>query len=103
MGFIKCILCKIDHCVINIIGNFFVNSVFDTARHTCRNLFACCLCLLYLAFITVYKDIPLLFHDGYLFLAHGTAYIVTASHRISAKVTDYLHDLLLVYDTAVCR
>ena len=38
-----------------------------------------------------------------LFLAHGAANKVAPAERIAGKITDYLHDLLLIYHASVSR
>ena len=59
MGFIKCVLCKIDHFVIDLIGRFLIDPVGDTARHIFLR-------------IAIHKILPLFLHHIALFLGHGT-------------------------------
>ena len=88
MGFVKCILCKIDHFVINLICDFLINSVLNTSRNTFR-------------FISVNKSLSLFFHDLQFLLGHGTAEKVTSSQGKSGKALYNLHNLLLVHNTSV--
>ena len=53
--------------------------------------------------ISVNEVCTLFLHDICLFLTHGTTNQVTSSHRITAQITHDLHNLLLIYDTAIGR
>ena len=88
MGFIKGILGEIHHLIIDVVGNRLAYPL----RYTAGNPFF---------LIAVYEVLPLLLHDRLLLLAHGTPYKIGPAKGIASKVTHYLHNLLLVYYTAV--
>ena len=90
MRFIKRILGKVNHRIVNVIGHVLRN----TAAHAPRHLFLR---------IALDKIAALLLHDMRFFLAHGAAHKIRASQRISAQLLHNLHHLLLVYDAAVRR
>ena len=90
MGFVECILRKIDHFIIDLIGCLFINSIFNTARHT-------------VLLISIDKDLALFLHHIALFLGHGTAKKIASSQCVSGKVTHDLHNLLLIDNTSVSR
>ena len=90
MGFVEGVLCKIDHFVVNLVGHLLGNASGDTAGHP-------------LLRVAVHEIAALLFHDGRLFLGHGTAHQIASAQRIPGQLLHDLHDLLLVNDTAVGR
>ena len=90
MGLIKRILGKIHHCTIDMLCNLRCNTIGFTAGNT----FLC---------ITMDKVRTLFLHNVRLFLTHGAAHQVTSSHCISTQITYDLHNLLLIYDTAISR
>ena len=88
MGFVKGIFCKINHLVIDAICHLFSNSL---GKATVNALLR----------ISVHKVLPLFFHHGKLLLTHGTAEQICCPHAKTGKVSDYLHNLLLIHDNAV--
>ena len=96
MTLVKCILGKINHVVVNLVGNL----CRDAIGHTTRNLsnFACDVIF---NLSTVNENLTILFDDILLFLTHCTTNFISATKRISSKLLNYLHNLLLVNDTSV--
>ena len=90
MGFIKGVLGKIHHFIIDLGSNLLRNPLCHASRHL-------------LLFISVNKVGALLFHNGLLLFAHGTPHQIAPSQGIASQVADDLHDLLLVHDTAIGR
>ena len=90
MRFIKGILGKINHFIINFICYLLGNPTFYTSRNT-------------FFFISVDKILALLFHYRCLFLTHGAAEQITSSKGITPQGTYNLHNLLLVHNTPVSR
>ena len=90
MGFVEGILCKVHHLVINMGSYGFRDTVALTARYV---LFC----------VTVDKVSSFFFHDGLLLFTHGTTHQVASSKAVTAQVTDNLHNLLLINNTAVGR
>ncbi len=90
MGPVKCILCKIHHLIKDMVCNLFRNSILNTAR----NVFF---------FIAIDKALPFLNHNRCLFLRHSSANQVTPPIAVARKVPNDLHNLFLVYDTAISR
>ena len=90
MRFIERILCKIDHLIVDLVCNLLRNTICNAARNA-------------LCFISVNKVLALFFHDGGFFLGHRTAPQVASSKRVTRQITYDLHNLLLIYDTAICR
>ena len=90
MGFIESVFGKIHHFFINGPRHLLRYSVI----HTARNAFF---------FISVNEIGSFFFHDGLFFLTHGTAHQVASAHGIPAQITHDLHNLFLVYNTAVGR
>ena len=90
MGLVERIFGKIGHIVVDFIGNLLGNTIADTSGNA-------------LFFITINKVLALLGHNGGLFLGHCTAYQIASTQRIAAQIPDDLHNLLLIYDTAVGR
>ena len=88
MGLIKRIFGEVHHGIVDLSCGLFINAVGDTAGDI-------------LLRIAVDEIRPLFFHDGLLLFTHGTAHQVASAQSISRQVTDDLHYLLLVYDTAV--
>ena len=88
MGFIKRIFGKIDHLVIDLVGDLLADPVVDAARHPVLR-------------ISVDKTFPLFFHDGCFFLGHGTAQKISTPQRITRQRLYDLHDLLLINDAPV--
>ena len=88
MRLIKRILGKIHHIVVDL-GSHLLG---DPACHAPRHSFL---------FVAINKVSALLFHYGLLFLTHGTAHKIAPPQGISSKVTDDLHHLLLINNTAV--
>ena len=66
MGFIKSIFCKISHFIIDLICCLLRDPVGNTARHS-------------LLLISIYKVLPLFFHDRSFFLGHCTTHKITSS------------------------
>ena len=87
MAFIEGILCEIGHFIKYCFGSLFGYSVGKTAGN--------------LSFNTINKVMSFLCHDLSFFLAHGTPYKVASSEAVSGKVTNNLHNLLLINNTAV--
>ena len=90
MGFVKCILCKIDHFIVDLICNFLVNSILNTSRNT-------------FCFISIDKSLAFFFHNVKFLLGHGPAEKIASSQGKSGKALYDLHNLLLVHDTTVSR
>ena len=90
MRFIERILGKVDHRIIYLICRICRYTIADTAGNASLRT-------------AVHEILTFLVDNVLLLLAHRTTYIVSLSHRISCKVSDYPHDLFLIYDTAVCR
>ena len=88
MGLVKCIFCKVNHLIVDVVGRLLINPILHTALNA-------------LLLIAVHEIMAFLFHDRGLLLTHGPAHQVAPSHGVSGQVTHDLHDLLLVYDTAV--
>ena len=80
------------HIVENAVGNFgrYSAPYASVARISTVGIFQ-----------SVYKILPLLLHYLVLFLWHSSSYNVCSSERISRKFPEYLHNLLLIYHTAV--
>ena len=55
MGFVERVFREIDHLIIDLVRNLFINPVRHTARHA-------------FGFIAVYKVLPFFLHDLGLFL-----------------------------------
>ena len=55
MGFIKCIFCKVDHIIIDLICHIFLDTSGNTPRYAFR-------------FISIYKVLAFLLHDSCLLL-----------------------------------
>ncbi len=92
MGFVECIGSKGTHFIKNLVRDFFRNAVSDCARKLKISVFVK---------FSVDEVFPFLRHNVKLFFAHGTAHKVCASIGITRKLADYLHNLLLIHDTAV--
>ena len=90
MRLIKCVFCKIDHIVINLICRLLRNSIGNTAWYAFR-------------FVSINKVLALLLHDCCFFLGHCTTYQVAPSKCITCQITHDLHNLLLIHDTSICR
>jgi len=90
MGLVEGVLCEVRHVIVNLVCRLLVDPVGDTALYA-------------LFLISVNKVLALLRHDRRLFLRHGTAHKVASAEGISGEISDDLHDLLLVDDTAVGR
>ena len=88
MGFVKGIFCKIDHLIIDAIRHCLGNPL---GKATVNALFR----------ISVHKMFSLFFHHGKLLLTHGTTEQICCPHAKTGKVSDYLHNLLLIHDNAV--
>ena len=88
MGFVKCILCKIDHFIVDLICNFLINPIFNTAWNT-------------FLFVSINKSLTFFFHNVKFLLGHGSAEKVASSQGKSGKALHDLHNLLLVHDTTV--
>ena len=88
MGFVKRILGKICHFIINLIGSLLVNTICNTAWYTFLR-------------ISVHKILAFLCHDIGFLLGHGAAHKVASSKGISCQITHDLHNLLLIDDTAI--
>ncbi len=90
MGFVKGIFGKIHHILIDAARRFFVNPL----GYAAGNLFR---------FVSVNKVRPLLFHHRLLLFTHGTAHQIAPPQGVASQITDNLHYLLLVNDTAIGR
>ena len=90
MGFVKRILCKIDHFIIDLVSSFLIDSILNTSRHICLG-------------ISVNKNLTLFLHHVAFFLGHRTTQQITSAQSISRQITHDLHNLFLVDDTSVCR
>ena len=90
VGFVKCILRKIYHLIVDLIGNRFQYPVGDTARNSFGG-------------IPVHEALPLPAHDFALLLGHSAAQKIASSKGISCQIAHDLHDLLLIDDTTVSR
>ena len=88
MGLVEGILREVDHFIIDSVCDFFTDAVCYAAGYV-------------FLFISVYKVLPLLFHDGSLLFTHGTANQIGSSHGITGQIPDDLHYLLLVNDAAI--
>ena len=90
MGFIECIFCKINHLVINFVCSFSgIPLVIQPGTPSSG--------LPYTKFRRSFS-----ITDAF-FLGHGTAHQIASSQRISCQISHDLHNLLLIYDTAVGR
>ena len=90
MGFIKGVLCKVDHFIVNVIGRLFIDAVGNTAPYSFR-------------LIAIDEILALLLHHSRLFLTHGAAHKIASAHGIASQIPDNLHDLLLVYNAPIGR
>ena len=90
MRLVKCVLCEIDHLIVDFICNLLRNSICHASRNV---LFR----------IAVDKILALSLHHIRFFLTHRTAQKVTSPQRISGQIPHDLHNLFLINDTAVCR
>ena len=90
MRLIKCVFCKIDHIVINLICRLLRNSIGNTAWYAFR-------------FVSINKVLALILQDSCLFLGHRTTNQITPSKCITCQITHNQHNLLLIYDTSICR
>ena len=90
MRLVKCIFCKINHLIINLIGNLFTDSVCNTSRNPFR-------------LISIYKVLALFLHHIALFLGHRTAHQVASSKCIPSQIPHNLHNLLLIHNTSIRR
>ena len=90
MRFIKCILCKIYHFIIDFIRCRLVDSICNTSRNS-------------LCFISINEVLALFFHDRGLLFGHCSTYQVASAQSITGQVTHDLHNLLLIYDTSISR
>ena len=88
MGFVKRILCKIHHGIVNTVCRFLINAVCHAAPDAAR-------------LISVDETLPLRVNDILLFFTHGAADVVRLSHRITRKLLYNLHHLLLIDDTSI--
>ena len=88
MGFVKGVLGKIYHFIVNLLGRLLGNAVCDTAGH---------------ALLRVSEDeiLALLLHDRSLLLGHGAAHQIASTQGIARQLLHDLHNLLLVNDTAI--
>ncbi len=90
MGLVKSILCKVCHFIKNMVGYFCGYTIIHTARYI-------------FLLIAIDKVFTFFFHNrGFLF-RHGTAYQIASSIAVTCKVTNNLHNLLLIYNTTICR
>ena len=90
MRFVERILSKINHRIVYAVGSLFIYAVCHTALYTAL-------------LVSVHKALALCVNDILLLLAHGTADVVRLTHCIACELLHYLHDLFLVYYTAVGR
>jgi len=90
MRFIKCILCKIYHFIINFIRCRLVDSICNTSRNS-------------LCFISINEVLALFFHDRGLLFGHCSTYQVASAQSITCQVPNNLHNLLLIDNTPIRR
>ena len=88
MGLVEGIFSKINHLIVDVVCGLLVNPIVHTALNPFR-------------LAAVDKVLALLFHDRRLFLTHGAAHQIAASHGVSGQITHNLHNLLLVHDTSI--
>ena len=88
MRLIEGIFCKICHLIKYLIGYLLAYASVYTTRYI-------------FFFIAIYKVLAFLKHYISFFLGHGTSNQITSSESISGKLHNYLHNLLLIYDTAI--
>ena len=88
MGFVESIFGKIHHVLINFSCHFLTDALCRTPRYA-------------FLFVAINKIGALLLHNGLFFLAHGAAHQIAPAQRITAQIAHNLHNLLLIYDTAV--
>ena len=88
MGLVERIFGKIHHHIVDLPCCLLVNAVGNTAGDI---------------FLRVAVDEvgPLFFHDGLFLLTHGTAHQIASSQSITRQITNNLHYLFLIYNTAV--
>ena len=88
MGLVERIFGKIHHHIVDLPCCLLVNAVGNTAGDI---------------FLRVAVDEvgPLFFHDGLFLLTHGTAHQIASSQCIARQITNDLHYLFLIYNTAV--
>ena len=90
MRLIEGILRKVCHLIVDLVCDLLGDAIGDTARNP-------------LFHISVNEILALFCHNRSFLLGHGTAHQVASSKSIACKITDDLHNLLLVYDTAIGR
>ena len=90
MGFIKCIFCKINHIIIDLVCSLLGNPVCNTSRNS-------------LGLISINKILAFLLHHSCLLFSHCTAHKIASSKRVSGKAHYNLHNLFLINNTAVSR
>ena len=90
MRLVKCIFGKINHFIIDLICRLLVDSIGNTAWYA-------------LIRIPIHKVLTFFLHDVALLLGHCSSQEVTSSECITCQITHDLHNLLLIYDTAVSR
>ena len=88
MGFIEGIFCKINHLIIDAIRHSLGDSLGKTAENA-------------LLRISVHKVFSFFFHNGKLLLTHGTSKQIRSTHAEAGKVSNNLHNLLLIHDNTV--
>ena len=90
MAFIEGVGRKTRHFIVDLVGDFLGDAIGDTARAFVTRLGA-----------AVDKMLAFCLHHRVLLFAHGTADVICLSERETSQLTEYLHDLFLVDDTAV--
>ena len=88
MGLVERIFGEIHHHIVDLSGCLLVNAVGNTAGDI-------------LLRVAVDEVGPLFFHDGLFLLTHGTAHQIASSQSITRQITNDLHYLFLIYNTAV--
>ena len=92
MALIESILGEADHIVEYFLSRRFRYAVSHAS------------CDLHVAFFIRLAVNEILFffqHDAHLFLGHGSAHKIRTAVTVAAQVSDYLHYLFLIYETAV--
>ena len=88
MGLVEGVFCKVNHLIVDVVCGLLVNPIVHTALNPFR-------------LAAVDKVLALLLHNRRLFLTHGAAHQIAASHGVSGQITHNLHNLLLVHDASI--
>ena len=90
MGFVKGILSKVHHGIINTVCHFFTDAFGNTSGYIFFS-------------ISEGKVLSFLLHHIGFLLTHGTANQIGTTHGIAAQIPYNLHNLLLIHNTTVGR